>query len=100
VVVVVHLFSKHSWHIGVVEYLPAGHSAATSSLLLLSSVIAASQQESKVVMRRAFNIIWVLACLKDARAGKDLGAELTKQMMTTRRTIAASNLISMLVSLM
>jgi hypothetical protein len=83
--------------------LPVGQSAATSSLLLLSSVIAASQQESKVIMRRAFNIIWVLACLKDTRAGRDLrrvGAELTKQMMTTRRTIAGSNLISMLVSLM
>jgi hypothetical protein len=75
--------------------LPAGQSAATSSLLPLSSV-AASQQESKVIIRRAFNISPVLACLKNDR-GKDLGAELTKQMVTTRSTIAERNLLSMQV---
>jgi hypothetical protein len=76
-------------------YLPAGQSAATSSLLPLSSV-AASQQESKVIIRRAFNKGLVLACLMDDR-DRDLGAELTMQMVTTRRTIAERNLLSMQV---
>jgi hypothetical protein len=49
-----------------------------------------------VLIRRAFNISLVLACLKNGR-GKDLGAELTKQMVTTRRTIAERNLLSMQV---
>jgi hypothetical protein len=75
--------------------LPAGQSAATESLLPLSSV-AASQQESKVIIKRVFNISLVLACLKNDR-GKDLGAELTKQMVTIRRAIAERNLLSLQV---
>ena len=74
--------------------VPAGQSTAPSSLLPLSSV-AASQQESKVIIRKAFHIIPVLACLKGDNRGKDLGTDLTKQMMTTRRTIAERNLLSM-----
>jgi hypothetical protein len=76
------------------QNVPAGQSAATSSLLPLSSV-AASQQESKVIIRKAFNMIPVLACLKGDNRGRDLGTDLTKQMMTTRRTIAERKLLSM-----
>jgi hypothetical protein len=55
--------------------------------------VAATQM---VIIRRAFNISPVLACRKDGR-GMGLGAELTKQIVTPRRTIAERNLLSMQV---